>query len=427
MSIATRRVKRGALLLFGVALPFGLALFFLVQDLRARNDFERRYQAALAKLARDDLFEAYSDLRGLVLEKPTDTGLLLNYARAARQNDRDNDALKALEDFQKHGGDASAAQLERRLLRLQQGAIPRAMSDVQAILQQPGIDLDLTLEALSRGCIVQARLFDALSLIDAWLTKHPTRVRAWALKAEVMSELGFGFALTRNYADKALELNPGHVKGLLLKTIMEAPEPAKARLLLMELHEREPENSHILVALAEACLSGNDFAAADDIAGKLDALQRDAPFTTFLRARIALQRGDTARGEALLARILRKDKSKADVVAAYVDCLRLLGKQSEREQWQAHHENLTRARIKLAGIKESLGKHPDDLDLQCQFGACLLEMDRSTEGLQWLEEVLRHQPQHPEANAALAKFYRARMDFENARKHERVLDSLKKA
>src|SRR5262249_21291815 len=144
---------------------------------------EYHYREAQRSLERREFDRARDHLARCLLAWPYSAEVPSLAAGPARRAGAYDDAKRYLKECQRLGGVAEALDLEKGLLRAQQGALAGLEGQLLSFVEQGHPDSVLILEALARGCLKTYSLPRAKHCLELWLEREPDNVQALLWRA----------------------------------------------------------------------------------------------------------------------------------------------------------------------------------------------------------------------------------------------------
>jgi tetratricopeptide (TPR) repeat protein len=311
-------------------------------------------EAAKTALARRDFQEASERLQKCLKARPGDLQARFLAAQTARRQGQFDSAFEHLHLYQKQVGLNAEVNLERSLLRIQQGDLSEVDAILAACAKNPQADpTPLMLEAVIEGSI--NALFQMISLemagrgqmspsdftraqqvVEEWLERYP----AAADQTQGLIWRGKMYAIARNQPKaqeslrKAVALDPAHstARELLARSLL-LDAPGEAAFHLQILHERNPNNSAVRFSLATVHRALGDLGPA---AVLLDEMLREYPNhvpALLERGRVALDENRPADAERWLGRAVELAPGDGQANHMFSLCLQQTGRTAEAKPY----------------------------------------------------------------------------------------------
>jgi tetratricopeptide (TPR) repeat protein len=121
------------------------------------------------------------------------------------------------------------------------------------------------------------------------------------------------------------------------------------------------------------------------------------------RGQLELDQGRAAEAEPWLRRAVRASPHDRRLAYSLNRCLVALGRHEEAEQVNARVAALDADLRRLDQIRQAVMERPYDAALRCEGGLLFLRNGERQEGVRWLRQALRLDPQLEAARAALAR------------------------
>ena len=192
--------------------------------------------------------------------------------------------------------------------------------------------------------------------------------------------------------------------------------------LLSQVARQQPDDNHLQLAWADCLIRTGRIPEAKTLFERLESSEPTSVELLFGLGRIDLWEGQTERGLERLSRARDLDPQRNDVRYAYAQALAQAGQIDEARTEREAVERSTRAQARIFELSEQLVKKPQDLETRLEIGRTLLA-EGDAEGVAWLETILRFDPQHRQAHAALADYFESRRDLDRAQRHRQQTEA----
>ena len=396
-----RRIRRLWVILTLLGLIAGAVIVFR-PHLRAW--YHRR--AARVELQRYHIPQAIRHLRICRDIWPRDPEVLLLAARAARCARIYGDSERLLWDYRAIRGHDEAHAFEQLLL-FAECQTEKAADLCWSYVEKGHADAPLLLEALTRGYLRLYSLGQARSCLERWQRFQPENPQALYLKGLFFLDYFHDRSAAEDSYRRVLALDPDHEEArlglavalLMGKNFVEAAEHFERVL------QCQPDNVRVQVGLAE-CLDGLD-QTPEAVRLLDDVLARQPGFAPalLLRGQLAIKSGQWTEAENCLRQALQGDPLDHRARYSLVLCLERSGQEEEarrqRRQLQQMEDDV--ARFHEIVTKE-ITQRPTDPALHCTVGQLLLRSGQREEGIRWLQNALRLDPNYTPARQALADY-----------------------
>lgn len=267
----------------------------------------------------------------------------------------------------------------------------------------PGTSMDQPSQAQSANdplsqaeSAIESKNFDqARTLLDAYLSAHPTAARAlfdrgYIEDAQGRDEAAAGFYRKAIAADPK-EFEPRLALGLILAR-QGKPQDAREQLEAATKLEPNPPNSAVKAqafrSLAQLDRSSDPDAAKQALLQAL-SLSPETPADTLLTGEIAEAEGDEVSAETAYRRVLNQQPDSSAATAGLSHVLISQKKYAEAEPL----------------IKAALARDPDDPALNAQLATVLNAEGKQNEMVSVLEKLHQEQPGNAAVSAMLADAY----------------------
>jgi tetratricopeptide (TPR) repeat protein len=391
-----------------------------IRYFRGRSHF----QAAQEALDRHDWDEARAQLQACLTAWPDSPEVHRLAARVARRLELFNEAQTHLDTCQRlQGGETPAVQVERVLLRVHRGDLAGAEDFLRERVAQDDPDTVEILDTLSAALILKYRVAEAHRCLDDLLRRQPDHFHALVRHGWTAQSQSW-YPLAVESLQKALALRPDvdNVRLSLAEIQVVLGRFEEAQPHLEYLRRRQPRNPAVLFGLAR-CLAGQN--QKEQAVQLLDRLLADHPDDWKAlgeRGWLAIQLDRPAEAEDYLRQAVSLAPPDLPLLIRLSDCLRLLGKQEEANDYRDRADQL-KADMQRAGqlgdqIRE---QSPDDPALRHELACILLRLGKPKDALHWFETALEKDPRHRPTHESLAAFYEKAGDYTRAAHHRRLL------
>jgi tetratricopeptide (TPR) repeat protein len=270
-----------------------------------------------------------------------------------------------------------------------------------------GQDGSAAQEAYVAGLLYRFRLDEAAQQIDRWLETDPNNTLGLLSKGKLQEVREQSSDALLTYR-RLLELDPqfDDVRFRLTKILVQLRQGEEALPHAKYLHRRLPDQAEVFVQLTKALELQGERDAARTVLDECLRLHPDHAAALAERGRIARRDDDSVLAEQMLERAVRLDGS--DVPARYQYYLAL--SQNGKEAEAAHQQEEIR-RIETDGQRISelihgrLHAMPNDPEVPYEIAMIALRAGLPNEGLRWLQNALRIDPNHAPTHKALSAYY----------------------
>lgn len=409
-----RRVTVALLLLF-----IALGLFAVSVHVWA----EYHFRLAEREIQRVQLIRARRHIDKCLQIWPQSYRVNFLAARLSRRLGDLDQAEKHLQICQNLAGHREEIFLERLLIRAQSGEPDAVLPALRDLVQKNHPDSNLILESLARGYAMLFRFADLDIVLHQWLEREPDSLVALVFRAWAHEQLGARHDALQDYR-AILEKDPGNDEARLrlASLLIEKSQPEEAHEHLQIIVRRHPDN---LVAKVRLALSLHDMGHIEEADRYLhDVLEAEPNSAAALtaRGRIALQMNRVEEAAAFLRRSLEVDKTDYTTTFLLHQALERLGDQSEEfaeitKRLRSLEADTRRLHTLIIEQNAALAHDPA---VHVEIAAILFRAGDKQEGLRWIQQALRLDPQFPKAHAELAKYYQAQGDAMRAQHHRRL-------
>lgn len=313
------------------------------------------------------------------------------------------------------GGSTEKTQLEGLLLRAQNGELEQVEAELSACLKENHPESSQILETLARIYMRESRLQLAHTCLNLWIAREPNVARAWHWRGWVLEHKDQDKNAIDDYL-RAIELQPGRWEARLrlANLFVQTKNPVEALPHLELLYRTKADVPEVGLVLARCHMLLGDEDKAASLLESVLAAQPDQVSALMLRGKIECQRGHFAEGESWLRRALALQPEDPQILYELHVCLsRQPGREAEDEIFLARHEavkaDLQRLRTLLQGKVE---QSPHDANLTYEIATLWQRLGNSTHAMEWFQRTLKIDPNHAEARAAVANYFKSRSETE---------------
>jgi tetratricopeptide (TPR) repeat protein len=367
-----------------------------------RLDPDEELTAAADALRRHDPAAARAHAERVLAESPNDPRALLLAAQAARRSDACADAERYLTALERVSRPTFTSELEWRLLGVQQGDFGGDEARLRADVDRRDPSSPEILEALGKGYEVAYRFPEAMEALDALIAREPGHVPARLVRGRVEARVR-QLDAAEDDMRKAVEQAPDNPDAhLALADLLNRRGHTREAIYHFELGRRSrPDDPAARLGLARALADAADLPGAERTLDDLLAHHPDHPDALVDRARLALRQKRSGEAEPLLAHAVAVAPWHRDAHRLHLMTLKDLGRTEAAARAEARLAELT-AEDGLAG-RLKLRARDDSRDVEARWELWLWgQRNGDPEGFAWLTEVLRINPTHAAARAAMA-------------------------
>lgn len=380
------------------------------------------------RTARHALLDGDPERAGLALGQalrstPRSAEIHLRLARVARRLGQLQPFLEHLQQAQELGLAPDLAQREQLLLQAQAGNLEQVEPHLSQLLRRDAPDLNEVCAAIVAGYVHNYEFGPAFRYLEAWEKDFPedpephimrARIRqSWHNVREAERELRLALALRPTWRG---------LPQMLAQVLTEQNRLEEAAELLADVALRNPADNRLQLAWADCLIRTGRTPEAKVLLDRLESVEPASVDLLFGLGRIDLWEGQTERGLERLTRARELDPQRNDVRYAYAQALAQAGQLDEARTEREAVERSTRAQARIFELSEQLVKTPQDLETRFEIGQTLLA-EGDSEGVAWLETILRFDPLHRPTHAALADYFEAQRDSDRAQRHRQQAGS----
>jgi tetratricopeptide (TPR) repeat protein len=387
-------------LLAGLALAFCGSRLMGIYHFRAGRSALQRYHSQ----------EAFDHLQASLRVWPDDPTTLFLAARAARRLGAFEQAEQFLNESKSRAGTrnplADDLALERVLLSTERGEVEQVRTLCLGLMKQNEPAAPLILEAMAHGYMRALRLGEAEYWLHQWMEREPDNPLAFFFLGLVQDDSNRFLDAIGSYK-RVLEVDPEWDEARLRMTadLLDLAQAAEALPHLEHLHRRLPDNLLVAVRLARCRDQLGETGEAVKILDTVLARQPHFAPALMERGRLALQSSQLPEAEAWLREACRLGPTDYQARYQLQLCLNRQGKTTEADEVLTRMKQMEDDTERLHEITKLLERSPHDPALLCEVGKILLRAGSIDEGLRWLHNALKQNPQHADSHRALADYY----------------------
>jgi tetratricopeptide (TPR) repeat protein len=414
LAVIARRPVRALIVLVLLAL-IGTSVWLTGQRLWVQYHL----RAARDAVAHFHNLDATTHLEVCLSQWPDHPESLLLAARTARRLKAFSDAERYLDRYLQTCGEDDDLNLERVLLKAEQGEVDSVMLFCRALVAQEHPATSLVLEALAAGLAHAYRLGEAEEILGFWLQREPDNTLALLYQGHLLELQQRPSDAVVSYR-RAVEIDPefDEARQRLAAALIDLQQAGEAQPHLEHLRKRRPHNPAVLFELARcrAQLGEAEEALAllNDV---LDAMPEYIPALEE-RALIAMRTGQTQNAEHWLRELTQLAPGSYQSHHQLYLCLKQNGKTDEAQAVQKRAKEVEADSRRYTDIiRGHMQRTPHDAGLHYELGMILMRMGSPREGLRWLESALREDPRHAPTHRSLALYYQKAGQTGRAARH----------
>jgi tetratricopeptide (TPR) repeat protein len=375
------------------------------------------FRAGRTALERYHHAEARDHLEACLRIWPRDPNAHLLAARAARRAGDFAEASRHLRECQRlQGPPNSDTVLEWSLYKAAMGDLEEIEDFLQGEARKYPALAPLILEAMADGYLRVFRNLDALSCLDIWLEQQPDNVQALVQRGNAWLQCHSPQKAAPDYR-RALELDPERqeVHWWLGLCLLDIGRYEEALGHLEQVRQQKPEDLDVQVRLGRCYSRLGRTKQARQMLEAVLARQADYGPALLTMGQIELLAGQPAEAEAWLHRAVKVLPNDYSINWSLAECLQQQGKGAEAKAQMARAQEIKNRTERLGEISTRLlSMRPHDPALHYELGKLLLDQGQTERGLSWLRSAVNKDPGYQPANQALADYYQAQGDAENA-------------
>lgn len=366
-----------------------------------------RHQINTAKnlLANLNFEEAGRFLDDYLRKHPADAEAHMLAAQASRRAGDVEAGEGHLHECERLEGETPASALENVLLLAERGALGDKEPWLLSRLAKRDADPLLLKEALAREYVITVRHEEAWDLIADLLKTRPDHHRALVWRAQISGgQHNWQDAL--HDARRAVEIQPDSREARLIwaEANEHVGQTEQAAREYKWLYEQGIKGPAVVLGLGRCLQDLARFAEARQI---LDAFLTEQPARADVlveRGRLALREGESAPAESYFRRAAAADPGNLEAQRFLLRSLKTRGNSEEIAQVESRLRQLEIREGRIDQLFSDVRNAPEEIEPRYRLGLFLLQNGREEEGRNFLNGVLRFNPRHEPARAALAAY-----------------------
>jgi tetratricopeptide (TPR) repeat protein len=389
------RVAAGLIVVVVVAGIGGYALLFF-----------HHFHAAEQAVARYDFEEAQDHLATCIRLWPHRGDLHLLAARAARRAGRLTEATEHLDECQRLDGKTPENLLEYAMLRAQQGDFRNSGKYLLSLLEDNPPEAPLILEALALGTYRVYMLGASRNYAEKAIQLEPGNVPMLLLLARLYDGR-VRFADAEKYYRAAVEAQQGHAEARLelAQFLLRLNKFDESADNLEQLRNRRFRMPEVLMGLALCRRQQGQTEEERELLDSLLLESPDNPEALAERGRLELEAGELNAAERDLRSALAKRPCDRQAILNLAQCLDRRGKNDEGAAFTAKLAQLEDDRKSLEKLIDEIAKKPNDVEMHRQAGLICQRIGRDHDAERWLLGALQIDQHHKPTYESLADFY----------------------
>ncbi|HWB12893.1 MAG TPA: tetratricopeptide repeat protein [Pirellulales bacterium] len=367
----------------------------------------RTARSAFARFVADN---AVIELRAAEQLAPQSAEIQYLLGVAYRKAGRIDNVRSHLENAARLGWPKKEVRFQLTLLAFQAGD-----RDAEAELQQMfhrNLDdaaAEQIYESLALGYLAEYRVSDADLVLKYWCDWRPECIRPRLLRAEIFEIIGQS-ARQREQYEKILSVDPQNYSAHLglAYVLMGNHDTEKALVHYRFCHEQWATDPVASLGIAACLQHEGKLAEAKQI---LDEMLRqrlppsERASALAHAAEIAQQQRDLPLAIKLLSEAVEIDVHNSRLHYMLGVCLAKTGQQEDGKRYSQRSAEIDKLQQRRSDLELELLTHPDDADLRFEIGDVLRKLGHTKPAAAMMLSVLRWDPGHQGAHAALAEYY----------------------
>jgi tetratricopeptide (TPR) repeat protein len=406
----------------GLALLAGFCSFFLIRGLSGTNATDPsttdQWEKAQDFLARGELEQARDCLNRCLETWPANAEVRFLLGRTYRRLENVAGWRTHLHAAQALRWGSEEIELERRLMRMQSGAVRGVEDALAADLKAGTAEEPLILEAMVKGYLSIFSLNDVTYWTGYWMERYPNDWQPWFYRARGREAGRHNKPAREDYyaaLERKHDLKEAH---LGLGRVLMIDGQFKEALAEFQTYLREKaEDATALLGAANCQYYLGDLNSARTTLDKLFAVRSEDAAGFLVKARVELAWDKPAEALIWLKKAEALAPYETDVLYVMALTLRKLEKQDEAEQYERKYKEIQQQYERLDALTKQIVKQPDNVSVRYEACMLLLQLGRDEQAEGWFRSLLRIDPKHQPTHAALADLFEKRGDPQRAEYH----------
>jgi predicted Zn-dependent protease len=176
----------------------------------------------------------------------------------------------------------------------------------------------------------------------------------------------------------------------------------------------------VLLGLARCRLEQSNLGEARQLLAALLAVQPNNGFALGERGRLELAADQPKEAEYWLSRAVAIVPYEKDIVYSYVVVLNQFDKKDEAARWSERLAQIDADLKRMNEVMALIHKSPTDPAPRHEAGILMLRNGQEQEGLRWLDNALRQDPNYRPTHLALAEYFEKRGNAPLAAHHRQL-------
>lgn len=343
--------------------------------------------------------------------------------RIARKFSRDDELASSLRMADQKGVDPEILRTEVLLADTQRGNLNRIEKQLSELLTG-SYPADEVCNAFAEGCLIKYRLDDALSVLEVWELDYPNDARPNFLRGRIFehrtdvprAQAEYREALRKSARYAAASYN-------LARTLVTEQKPEEALPLFDACHRDLGCPAPGLVGMAQCHRLLHQLDKAEECLLQVIPIKAEIRREAFRlvgesslsgiveplaeQARVAAERGQHAQATQWFQEALDQDPLNWRIRYQMALSQRQCGQSDEAQSNLKQVEQTKAALATCDQLFDVLRKEPQNVEARVHIGEVFLKNLSVPQGLVWLNSVLDIEPNHSQANRALAEYYEA--------------------
>jgi tetratricopeptide (TPR) repeat protein len=378
---------------------------------------------AFRKFAADN---AVNELRAAEKIRPNSAKVQFLLGVANRKAGHIDDVRRHLEQAARLGWSKKDVRFQLTLLAFQAGD-KEAEAELKRMMERPMDDdtAEQLCESLALGYLSEYRVSDAMFVLDKWTEWRPDCIRPRLLRSEV-------FELTNQRPRREEEYNAviaadpdNYAAHLGLAHALSTDHDVEQSLVHYRFcHRQWPADPLPRLGIAGCLQQQGKLAEAkemlhDLLGGKMPPPERATVLQEL--AKIAQQERDLESAVTFMKEAVKLDPYSSQLQYLLGVCLAKSGRAEEAKRYTERSREIDRLHERRSDLELEMLSRPDDADLRYEIGEVLRDLGYPKPSAAMMLSVLRWNPEHAGAHAALVHYYDEIGRDDLAQKHRSAL------
>lgn len=372
-----------------------------------------------------DPYAAYSQVVPYLASHPNDGRALHDAAKAARGIGEFAEAEKYLTAAENHSPPNDATRLEWMLLGMAQGDFSADELKVKSMADRNDPDAPAAMMALAQGYYIAFRHREVLEICDRLISKDPNHIQAYLQRAAV-HDISRRHELAEKDYREAVDRGPRNALArAMLADFLTRQGKTREAIAQFELAvQGGVKSSKYRLAFSRAVIDAGELDRANQMLEEILKTQPDYADAIVEKARLALRKNQRDEAVNILNRAVQTAPWHRDGWTLLAAIQNELMHTNEAAAAQKRVEELRVEDGRHGVLKLRARDYPMEIPVRWELWNWTLQNGMRDEGITWLTEILRIDPNHAQAHEALANEFEHNGQPRRAKLHRETKKNL---